>query len=550
MIKHLHIENYAIIDELDLPMQSGFSVFTGETGAGKSIIIGALSYLFGVRCDKSIISHGANSCIIEGIFEVSSSMSIKLKQAEIEYEDNEVIIRRTITEDRSGIRINQRAVTLSFLQELFQGECDIHSQRDNQYLLKTQNHLSLLDNYASHTALLNSFLEAYQDYKNTSDEFKKMLEEDFNEKEIDFLRYNLQELTQANIRVGEEEELLQTEKRLKSSEKLLKAINDSLNLYHQENGIDENLYQLQRNLEIHDEELNKIAESVQDLRYALDEEMEKINYILHQFETGDDDLNSIEERLYQLNRLKRKFNTNEEGLLAEIHKIEEKLSYYEHREKFLQQQKQKLRAKEDLAKKLAQELSISRKKAANFLQKEVIEQLHDLLLPNAQFIISQQETELTADGIDNIEFLISMNKGETLRPLVKVASGGELSRLMLGLKTIFTRLSSVQLCIFDEIDAGVSGKVALAMGKKMYTIAKNTQVLAITHLASVAACGQQHYYIYKKDDAQKTHTYIRKLTQEERVNELMRISGNVHSKNALSAAKELLESAQRDCHEN
>ncbi|MBR2802759.1 MAG: DNA repair protein RecN [Erysipelotrichaceae bacterium] len=544
MINRLYIRHYAIIEELELEFSPSFTVFTGETGAGKSIIIGALSLLTGERADTSVVSYGQDHCLVEGVFTPSEHMKKCLEEAEIDLEEEVIVSRRISAEGRSSARVNGMSVTLSFLQQLFAGEADIHSQRDNQHLLKRSNHLLLTDRYANSERLRQQYGEAFRLWKEAEKTYQEMLESVYDDRDLDYLRYNLKELNEAAISEGEEEELLLKEKRLRSSEKTLQSLHQAFQYYEEDGGISEKLYALFHDLS-GGEELQPFASRIEDLYYSLEEEISGLHRIADSYENDEDDLDRVEERLYLINRLKRKYNTDEKGLLEQKGILEEKIAFFDNKESFVAEQEKKIARLKDEVYALAKQLSDRRKQAALSLQKDVHRELQDLMMPNVRFLVDIKEKDPAEDGRDDLEFLISLNKGEEPRPLIKVASGGELSRLMLGLKTIFTHLSGTGLLVFDEIDSGVSGKVALAMGLKMALIARDAQVLTITHLSSVAACADEHFRIYKEDDASATHTRVSRLSEEERIGELARISGQ-DSAAGRTAAAELLEKARTE----
>lgn len=550
MLKQLHIENYAIIENITIDFSDGFSVFSGETGAGKSIIIGALSLLFGSRADSSIISDGKSNCVIEGIFSPSKECLNLLAEIDIKCNDDYFIVRRTINKHNSIIRINEKAVTLSFLQKLFSNEADIHCQHDNQYLLKSQNHLHLLDKYALNDNDLITYQASYKAYKTLKEQYDELLTKNFSEEEYDYWHYCQKELVDANLKLGEEEKLNEIEKRLKEKDKILEAINIALNIYRREGGINDELYDVYHTLKNKEGNLIAIADKVKDYIYLLDEEMDKLLNIKNSFDDDSYDLNTLNERLYLLSRLKRKYNTNEEGLINKLATLNKQIDNYNNKEDILKEKEREIKEEKNKVLKQAKLLHEKRIQASINLEKEISKELIDLLLPNAKFKIAINETQLSDSGNDQVLFLISLNKSEELKPLNKVASGGELSRLMLGLKTIFTKLSGHNIVIFDEIDTGLSGNAAMAVGLKMHKIAKNAQVLGVSHLANVIAAADNNYYIYKEDVNNKTLTRIQLLNEEEKIKEIARINGTVKSIHGLNAAKELLKITKELVNEN
>ena len=544
MLKSLNIKNYAIIDELNIDFNSGFNVFTGETGAGKSIIVGALTFLIRGKADTSIIKTGKDKAIIEGIFEIEDYMKESLSEADIDFEDD-LIVRRVISKDgHNTIKVNGVTVTLNYLTDLLSEHIDIHSQKDSQYLLNKKNHLYLLDRYCSNYDLLEEYKIKYDKYITLLNEYNDLLNNTYNDSELEYFKFDLKELEDANLDVEEEKSLAEKEKRYKSPEKYISVLSNSIGLFDSDNGIKQNLKMLIKELNIDDNDISETRDNIENLYYSLDDEVSKLRSILSTFADDDLDIDKIEERLYIYSKLKRKHNTDVQGLINELNSLKEKIAFFENKDVVLNEKKKNVDIAKNDALIIATKLHEIRASKAKELENEIVKQTEDLMLNNVKFSIEIKEIELNSNGIDNIEFFVSLNKGEELKPLKDVASGGEISRLMLALKTIFTSLSDCSLAIFDEIDTGVSGKVGLAMGQKMKSISKNTQVLSITHLASVAACADSHYYIYKEDDNETSATHIKKLNDEEIIREIANISSTDTSDKALAAAKELYKLAQ------
>ena len=551
MLKSLNIKNYAIIDSLSVDFDEGFNVFTGETGAGKSIIVGALSFLLKGRSDTSIIKSGKDKAIIEGVFDIKDPLIInELKNQDIDT-DGEIIVKRVISNDNhNSIKINESNVTLSFLTELLSKCVDIHSQKDNHFLYSKKNQLSLLDRYSNNSSLLKEYEEEYKKYHTLKNEYNDLLNNSYNQNEIDYYKYDLQELLDANLNSGEEEELELKEKRYKSSEKYLASLNEAINLYDNNYGIKENLYNLFNNLNIDDEQIKNISSNIQDIYYNLDDNMNKLKSIYESFTEFDIDIDAIEERLYLYTKLKRKHKTDTQGLINLISSLETKISLFDDKDKVLEEKKKELDKIYSSLYSLAKKIHEQRLKSSKELIKNVVKHANDLLLNNICFDIKFNEIEANEYGIDDIEFLVSMNKGEDLKPLKSVASGGEVSRLLLALKVVFAKLSNTDLLILDEIDSGVSGKVALAVGEKIAKISRDVQVLCISHLAPVAACANHHFLIYKEDHNNVTSTNIKELNKDEIIEQLAIISNTSSDTKALAASKELYNNCQKLVNEN
>lgn len=541
MLKSLNIKNYAIIDELFIDFNNGFNVFTGETGAGKSIIIGALSFLSNKRSDTSVIQTGKDKAYIEGVFSIDNDDRTKklLKDNLIEF-DNELIVKRIISKDgNNSIRVNGSAVTLSFLELLLKPLIDIHSQNDNQYLFQKKNHLTLLDKYSSNENELIKYHNLYSNYSKVNDEYNKLLNVTYNESDLEFISFQLEELEKAELDINEEIDLLEKERNYKLAEKYITNLSNSIDLYNGSDGIKEKFHSLIKELDIKDERILEEKRNIENLYYELDERLNNIESIYSSFDASNINIEIIEERLFSYSRLKRKYNKTTEELINYVRELKDKINLYKDRDVILANKKSEVDKLYNIAYKQAEVLSKLRMKTANALASEINKEASDLLLNNINFVINISNTDLNINGIDDVEFYISLNKGEEPKPLKNVASGGEISRIMLALKIIFTKLSDTKLIVFDEIDSGVSGKAALSIGFKMSLISKNTQVITITHLAPVAAFANNHYYIYKEINNDLTRTNVKELNADEIYDELAIMSNGSLTQESIKAAKTL-----------
>ena len=547
MIKSLSIKNYAIIEDLNIDFDDAFNVFTGETGAGKSIIVGALSLLLKGRSDSNLIRKGANRSSIEGIFSLDDDLKKKLDDAQIDY-DEDLIVRRTLSIDNHNtIKVNDCNVTLNFLTNLFSNKIDIHSQKDSHYLLDKKNHLYLLDSYANNNNLLKEYNLVYEEYLNAFNILNEFKNNTYNQRDYEYNLFDYNEIHDAKLNINEEEELKRQEKLYKDSSKYLEVLNNSLSLYKDENGIKENIEALIKSIDINDDEFQLIKNNISSYYYNIDDEINKLSKLLNRINDNDINIDEIEERLYIYSKLKRKHSKSIEELLVLEKELEDKINFYNNKEEVLKQKEKEYDLAKQKCLEIANKLHNIRIKNAKELEKKIINEAKDLMLENINFKIVFNETDINSKGIDDIEFYVSTNKGEELKSLRSVASGGEVSRLMLSLKVIFAKLANTQTIIFDEIDVGVSGKVALAMGEKMANLSKDIQVLTITHLAPVAACANHHYYIYKVDENNITKTKIDLLNHEDIIKELANISGSI-SEESIEAAKQLYNLAQDKCY--
>ncbi len=546
MISSIYIKDLAIIDELRIDLTKGLSVFIGETGAGKSIIVGAISFLCGQRADSGIIRTGADKAVIEGVFSVDERMRAILEEADIECDD-EVIVYRTISsEGRSVIRVNDRTVTLNLLQRLLKDTVDIHSQKDSQYLLKSQNHRALLDVYAGHEDLLRQVKEGYEVLSDIQDRYEKFLSSNDSETDIDYYRYQIKEIDEAKLDKDEEEELLAFERRYKSYQKNIDHLSTAIDLYQREGGISESLYRVKKELDFLDEEVTAIAEKIDSSTLEIDEAFNGLKAILSSIDISEGQIDANQERLFTINRLKRKYRGDIDDILALREELAKRVSAYEDRQSIIDEYERDIAKAKETYDRAALTLHESRVSAAKKLKTDVIKEMEGLELKYFDFDVALKEGEAGPNGSDDISFMICTNKGEDLRPLAKVASGGEMSRILLGLKAIFVKMSSLGLVIFDEIDTGVSGKAALAVGKKMAKVAKDAQVLVITHLAQVAAFSDALYYVSKAERGERTTSDISLLDDEEKVRQLALMATATLTEPALAAATDLIAKAQAE----
>ena len=549
MLKEMYVKDFVLIDHVNLSFCEGMSAFTGETGAGKSLLIDAIGILCGDRANANMVKQGKEQAVIEGVFTICEDHPANaiLAQAGFESENGEIIVQRTFTKDgKSNARLNYRTTTVSFLRQLLSSLIDIHSQHDNQYLLNNKYHLTLLDHYLNEPSLCQSVRERYRIYQEITQNLNEALQQDYNEDDLEFLTYQLNEIAEADIKEGELEELEEEAKRYLAFEKISTALSRTLQLLNGDQGANPAIYEACRLLESLNEDgaLIQSHDKLLELYYSLDEQYQTLFDYADQMEYDEQRVNEINERIFHIRKILRKYGGNVESVMHKHEEIEHKIDLILHRSDFLKKQEAKQKEAYDAFYTKAKELRDLRMKKAEVLEDAIITQLRDLQLENARFHVAFQEIHGNIHGIDTVEFLISMNKGEALKPLQTSASGGELSRLMLGLKTIFTSLQGIETVIFDEIDTGVSGSVAFAIGKKMQQLGKTTQVFCVTHLSQVAACANHHYLVEKHQDEASTTTQIQELNEEARLRELAMIATDSTSKSALSAAKELYQKAQ------
>lgn len=543
MIKNIFIKNFILIEQLTLDFQDGFSAFTGETGAGKSILIDAISLLKADRASASYVMKGKDKAIIEGTFDLSNDTHALQILKENGFEDDEeyyTFSREISASGKSVARLNRRIIPLSLMREIVNTQLDIHGQRDNAYLLQSSNHLVLLDRYLHLEDAVQLVKEKYKVYTELVKEKQEAMEDSYNENDLEYFKYQIQEIENANLKPEEEEELEEKEKNylsLKNSMDKFQAIED---LYT--SSVESDIYSLLKLVEsLKDvDRIDSLQSQYTDAYYSMVDAVSSLIQMKDNFSFSEEEINEMEERLYTIQKLKRKYNTDIQGILEYKDELELKVQRFDNRQEYLQQMDDKIKKAENAYLKTAQFISDKRKAGAPALDKAIAEQLSELHLHNAKFLTYIENGEYTSSGIDKVEFKVAMNKGQEYSPLAFSASGGELSRLMLGLKVIFTHLQKIETIIFDEIDTGVSGKVAFSIGKKMKELSDECQVFAVTHLAPVASWADHQYLVSKESDESSTHTTIHELDEYQRIEQLAFISSGEITEASTSAAKELL----------
>lgn len=541
MIRHLYIRNFVLIDELNLEFKSGFSAFTGETGAGKSILIDAISLLCAERASTSLIMKGKDLAIVEGSFDLHDDPHAVqvLEEAGFTVEDETTFTREIHASGKSTTRIDHRVATLSLMKDALRNQIDIHGQRDNAYLLNEKLHIHLLDRYLQDQDLVHQTTDAYSVMHELEKEKQKALDTTFNENDLNYFSYQIREIENAELHEGEDEELEEKEKQYRAVRDSLDRLNAISSSYDEE--VSGPLYEILRNIESlkADGEIEKIQHAFSDSYYTMVDAIESLGRIRDSMDLSEEEINEMEERLFTIQKLKRKYGRTIPDILAKKEELQAQVDLYSHRQEYLDQIDRKISAARSAYEKAAAALSDCRKKGAPRLNDDIMKHLKELMLPNARFSVSITEGTPSPNGSDRVQFMISMNRGEDLKPLQKTASGGELSRLMLGLKVIFTHLQGIHTVIFDEIDTGVSGPVATAIGREMHSLAQSCQVFAVTHLAPVAACADAQYLVAKADADNSTRTTVRLLNDQERIRQLALISSGEITDASLSAAEEL-----------
>jgi DNA repair protein RecN (Recombination protein N) len=555
VLRELSIRNFAIIEDLTVSFSDGLTVLTGETGAGKSIIIDAVHLLAGGRGNSEFIRHGAKKAELGGLFQISSTahpVYKKLEEAGIEIEEDSIILRRDLNDSgKSVCRVNGKLVPLSVLRDIGASLIDIHGQHENQELMDEKQHIHLLDQFAEEqlSPILEKYSKQYNEYRALKKELATIsIDEQLMAQRIDLYQFQMKELEDANLKLGEEDELLDERRRLMNFNKIFERSSAAYEAIQGETkGLDwiGTAMGALDDAALIDEQFKEASESVTTAFYALQDAAYQVKNVLDELEFDPARLNEVEQRLALFQNLKRKYGSTVEEMIAYYEKIKTELSELLNRDEILQVKERKVLEMEVILGELAEELSHVRKEAANDLSEAIMAELRELHMEKAKFIVNFDVLPyFDVNGKDQVVFYISTNVGEPPKSLPKIASGGELSRMMLALKTIFSSSNGVTSIIFDEVDTGVSGRVAQAIAEKIAAISVNSQVLCISHLPQVAAMADHHYFIKKEVEHDRTYTSLAEIDTHARIEEVSRMmSGAEITELTLQHATELLKMA-------
>lgn len=553
MLEHLHIRNVALIKESEISFGDGLNILTGETGAGKSMIIDSLQFALGGRAGKDFLRHGEKQAAVEALFSVQSQ-ALTEKLAEngiVSEEDGTLLITRTLSEaGKSVCRINGSTVTVGMLKEIAEDMIDIYGQHEHQSLLNPVKHIRLLDRFCG-----AGFGEAMEEYKNSRQRLKdleKQLtiligDESQREQRMDMLLFQKEEIEAAELQEGEEDALLEQKKRLSSMERLIRLTGESVTLLYDGDDrapsacdqLGDALAKLQEAAE-YDAALSPLADALADGYAAVEDCARELKREAEKQEADPEELERIEERLQLFYKLKRKYGGSIEAVLEFYEKAVQELEFLSNSSEKAAELSAKKAAEEKRLSALAETLTARRRATAEQVEEQIETALHDMEMKHARFHIQiEEKADWGADGKDKVEFLISANAGEPLKPLAKIASGGEMSRVMLALKTVLVDADEIGTFIFDEIDTGVSGRTARRVGEKMRFLGGKRQLLCITHLPQIAAMADNHFLIEKESDAGETVTRVTALDEEGAVREVARLMNDV-TETTLAAARELL----------
>ena len=550
MLINLEINNIALIDRMSIDIDEAMTVLTGETGAGKSIIIDSVNLILGARANKGLIRYGEDKARVQALFSVSEKVSKELLELGIEVEDGTVAVLRDITADgRSVCRINGMIVTQNILRDAASLLVNIHGQQDNQSLLNPKFHLSYLDSYAENDAELNAYKAGYEECKELKSRLDRLnSDEREREQRIDLLRYQTEEIFAAGLSDGEKEQLMEERVLIQNAEAINEAVCEATEYLY--DGEDINAYDLISRAanavsKLGDiESAAKVAEKIYDIKYTLEDVVDEVRSLADGVEFSRARLDDIEDRIDLIGKLERKYGGSERAVLDYLEAAEKELDELDVSEEKTQKLEEDYKKSMEKLSALAKKLTETRKTAGKKLSKEIEKSLSELDMPKTRFEVAVSESEFTKNGADNVEFMICPNVGEEMKPLAKIASGGELSRVMLAMKSILADADDADTLIFDEIDTGVSGSAAQKIAKKLKALGGKKQVICVSHLPQLAVAASNHLLIKKDSDGERTTTTVTPLDYNGRIREVARITdGNNPSDEALAHAKAMIDNA-------
>lgn len=554
MLENLHVKNLALIEEEDITFLDGLHILSGETGAGKSIILGALGLALGGKVSKEMLRDGDKEALVEAVFRVTrESQRKQLATLDVEPYDDQIILSRKITESRSVAKINGEMVPAVKMKQVGDIFLDIHGQNDHQSLLHKKKHLEMLDEYAKSEVqpLKERMHTAYKKYAQKQQEWQDADRMDGDrEREISFLEYEIHEIADANLQVGEDERFESQYRRLSNSKRIMEALGEAQQMSAGADGASDQIGRAIQRLHqvvVYDEALSPMLDSLSDIDSLLSDFNRDLSQYMSEAEFDEELFAQIDGRLNEINRLKDKYGSTIEQILAAKEEKEERLQKLQHYEAYLAKLSEECKQAKKEAEDAAFSLSSMRQHYAKELSKKVEDALLDLNFLDVHFSMEFLQAEkIGMDGYDDAQFMIRTNPGEPIRPLKDIASGGEMSRIMLAIKTVLAEHDDIDTLIFDEIDAGISGRTAQAVSEKLHLVAKEHQVICITHLPQIAAMADHHYLIQKDVIGNETISSIEALSYHDSIKELARmLGGTTITQTVLDNAKEMKELAQQ-----
>ncbi|MGG5462438.1 DNA repair protein RecN [Clostridium sp. B9] len=553
MLLQLTINNFALIEKASLDFKDGFTILSGETGAGKSILIDAINYVQGSKFNKDLIRTGEEKTFVEAIFSIDDNERLKevLDELEIEYDDTLIIARETFTNGRSNIKVNGKSVIVSTLKRISCTLLDIHGQHNNQNLLNKENHIIYLDDFGDSKLSdeLKVYCEKFSELKELEREINELSNEGKDEKLLNYLEYQLKEIEDAKLKKGEEEELTERFNILSNAEKIKKSLGISYNLLNGvESSVLDSLSVVNRelsNVEDHLEKIKNINSKMMEMYYEIQEIAIELRDICDESVYDDNELEDINSRMFKIAALKKKYGNSIEEILDYKNNIASQINNIKNSEKIIEELLLKKKNIELVLDKIARGIHEKRIELGKLLEENIHRELAYVGLGKCRFEVQIEEDEnFNSKGKDKVQFLIATNPGEPLKPMERIVSGGELSRIMLALKAVFIDKDKIPTVIFDEIDTGISGRIAQSVGEKMYEIATKHQVFCITHLPQIASMSDNHYMVKKDVVDNKTFSKVEPIGFDQKVEEVAKMLGGVElTSNTLLSAKDMIELA-------
>ncbi len=559
MLLQLNISNFALIEKLSISFENGFNILSGETGAGKSILIDAINYVLGVKFTKNSIRTGEKKTFVEAVFTIENARTRNvLEKLEIEFDDILIISREAFQSGKNIAKINGKTVILNQIKEVSETLMDIHGQHENQNLMNVEKHIIYVDNfgYESLKKIKSEYKIYYNELKEINSKITRLKDKTGkDDKIVDFLKYQIDEINEAKLSVGEDETLEEKYSIISNSESIKKILSDSYErLYNGSENVDsifDGIGIVIKNLgtiELNSKEIKNIKDSLEEIYYNLEQNISEIRTIKENVEFDDTELEFINNRLYTIDNLKKKYGKTTEDIINYKEKIVTEYDELTHYAEIIEKLDEKRKKAHEKVIFCAKEIHVIREKIGKSLENKVLSELKYIGLEKSTFKVDIQfiEKYVNESGADKVQFYISTNPGEPLNPLEKIVSGGELSRIMLALKTVFVDKDKIPSVIFDEIDTGISGRVAQSVAEKLYNISNKHQVFCVTHLPQIACMSDIHYLVEKKVQNNKTYTFVNRLSVEEKENAIARmIGGSELTRLTLENAKEMITLANK-----
>ena len=554
MLNELHIENIAVIERADIRFERGLNVLTGETGAGKSIVIDAIGAVLGDRVSRELVRRGAEKALVTAVFGVEG-VEPWLLENDIDADQELILQRRILADGKSSSRVCGVPVTASQLKDLASLLVDVHGQNDGRQLMDERRHREYLDRFGVSESAIKDYQAEFEKYRAMQKELKQLdVDEVEKERLSESLRYQIAELERAELKPGEKEGLVSRRDLLRNSEKLTEALDEAIRLLY---GEDDNAVSMAQNAEYYAgkaaslvPELGSTLSSIHDAAFALSDAAETLRDFRESLDFSPEEYDSLEERISQLNKLERKYSRDEDALISYLQECRDRLDTIEYADERSAKLRRELEAQKKQCLRAAIRLRENRKQAAKDLEQRIMTELRELNMPSVRFAVEfaplEEEPGFDRNGADEIRFVMSANAGEELGRISRIASGGELSRIMLAMKNVFAEKDPVATMIFDEIDTGVSGIAAQRVGEKLFSVSRGKQVLCVTHLPQIAAMADSHYLIAKEERAGRTYTEVTRLDRDGQRMELARLHGGDNiTLTTLASAEEQLEAAER-----